>query len=392
MRLSPIQTGIKPNGSQGDLYVIDGKEFWLPHQVVHNPHTRTPGGNDEPWDVGSTYKGPEMSLFAFVYDGQTFHLLMDEHSSFIRDDDGYYNRSKGGHLIMINSSSHNDQFVSNACLVNVETKGCVLNRSCIVANSRRVGRDRNWGTSGPFKHGDKREKYDNVLLKKCEVIDSSLTKGRYVDSTFNKSALEGSSGDNVVTNTNTVESTIQGQRITLDGLRTDTIDVSSQGEIVIKGIGLLAHQDWRFPSIYVTNRFAFTEIDHVTRQDRAIKMVRTSPSEVELRIHFFRDGVKLALDTPRHTVEELLRDALDEDKAKKPVTLTSDRPFGYAPVFPSPMFAPPKPGETIKNIALNYLVEQVFSRLGMIQLLDEVEQTAENLKPNKRYEFENFYD
>lgn len=395
MRLTPIKTGIRPNGPQGDVYSVDGREFWIPHQVLHNQHTQKKQSGDAPWDFSSSYEGPDMSLFVFTYDGQTFYILMDEHSSFVRDDDVYYSHTKGGALLMINSSSHNDQFINSNVLVNVDTVQSTFNKSVIVVNSRSVGRDNTWGSGGPFRLGDKREKYENVRLLRTDVIDSELTKGSYVDSSFAKSAITSGSNTNEVKSTNLTDSRIHGARLTLGGLRGEGLDIHSSGDITLKGISLLLKQTWRFSSIYVTNRFAFTEIDYLTARDCGIKMVRVNPTEVEVRVHEWKDGFSLKLDAARPTIEEALRKAIEEDKGKKDAPIPINGPgFGYA--FPgaySPgRFGQPNPGETIQQVALQYLVDQVSSRLGMIQLLDEVEETAKCLNPNKSYEGDNFYD
>lgn len=395
MRLTPIKTGIRPNGPQGDLYSVDGREFWIPHQVLHNQHTQKKQSGDAPWDFSSSYEGPDMSLFVFTYDGQTFYVLMDENSSFVRDDDIYYNHTKGGALLMINSSSHNDQFVNSNVLVNVDSVQSTLNKSIIVVNSRSIGRDNTWGSGGPFRIGDKREKYEQVRLLRTDVIDSELSKGRYVDSSFSKSSVTSSGKDNEVKSTNLTESRIHGARLTLKGLRGEGLDVHSSGDITLKGISLLLKQTWRFSSVYVTNRFAFTEIDYLTARDCGIKMVRINPTEVEVRVHEWKDGFSLKLDATRPTIEEALRKAIEEDKNKKEVPVPAVTPgfgFGFPGGYAPARFGPPNPGETIQQVALQYLVDQVSSRLGMIQLLDEVEETAKCLNPNKSYEGDNFYE
>lgn len=398
MQLTPIRTGIRPNGSQGDVYSVDGREFWIPHQVLHNQHTQKNLSGDAPWDIGTNYVGPEMSLFVFTYDGQTFYVLMDEHSSFVRDDDIYYNHSKGGSLMLINSSSHNDQFINSCVLVNVDSVHSTLNKSSIIVNSRSVGRDNNWGSGGAFNVGDKREKYEHVRLLRTDVIDSELSKGRYIDSSFAKSSITSTGHDNQATSTNLTDSRIRGARIELSGLRGESLDIHSGGDVTLKGISLLLKQQWRFPSVYVTNRFAFTEIDYLTARDCGIKMVRISPTEVEVRVHEWKDGFSLKLDAPRHVVEEALRKAVEEDKGRKDVPVPVPVPggpgygFGFPGGYSPGRFGPPSPGETIHTVAMQYLVDQVTSRLGMIQLLDEVEETAKCLDPNKGYESHNFYD
>ena len=398
MRLTPIKTGIRPNGPQGDLYSVDGREFWIPHQVLHNQHTqKKPTASDAPWDFSSSYEAPEMSLFVFTYDGQTFYVLMDDNSSFVRDDDIYYHHTKGGALLMINSSSHNDQFINSNVLVNVDSVQGTLNKSMIVVNSRSVGRDTSWGSGGPFRLGDKREKYEHVRLLRTDVIDSEVSKGSYVDSSFAKSSITSGGKSNEVKSTNLTESRIHGARLELRGLRGEGLDVHSSGDITLKGISLLMKQTWRFSSIYVTNRFAFTEIDYLTARDCGIKMVRINPTEVEVRVHEWKDGFSLKLDATRPTIEEALRRAIEEDKGKKDVPVPALTPgFGFGAPFPGAYnpgrFGQPNPGETIQQVALQYLVDQVSSRLGMIQLMDEVEETAKCLNPNKSYEGDNFYD
>lgn len=396
MRLTPIKTGIRPNGPQGDLYSVDGREFWIPHQVLHNQHTQRKQANDDaPWDFSSNYEGPEMSLFVFTYDAQTFYVLMDEHSSFVRDDDVYYNHTKGGALLLINSSSYNDQFINSNVLVNVDSSQSTLNRSTIIVNSRSVGRDTSWGSGGPFRLGDKREKYEHVRLLRTDVIDSELSKGRYIDSSFAKSAVTSSGKDNFVKATNLTESRIHGSKLDLIGLRGEGLDIHSPGDVTLKGISLLLKQTWRFSSVYITNRFAFTEIDYLTARDCGIKMVRISPTEVEVRVHEWKDGIILKLDATRPTIEESLRKAIEEDKGKKDAPIVTNQPgfgFAYQGAFAPARFGPPSPGETIQQVALEYLVTQVSSRLGMIQLLDEVEETAKCLNPNKAYDGDNFYD
>ena len=392
VRISPIKTGIKPSGGSGDIYVVDGMEFWLPHHVVYNQHTRR-SRSDEPWEDSSTFQGPEMSLFAFTYDGSTFYLLMDEHSTFTRNDDAYYNRSKGGHLIMLNSSSLNDQFIGGATLVNVESENNVLNRSSIVNNSASVGRERGWGASREFQLGDKRQKYEKVRLRKTDVIDSDLSGGRYIDCNFTKiSLVGGGTAENLVSGSSLSESRIYGSKITIENVRGETLNIHADGEILIKGISHLVNQDWNFPSIYITNRFAFTEIDYVTRADRGIRLIRLNKKEVGLNLLYWKSSTKLAIDANRQVIEETLRGELEKDKEKKDTPPPLNGPFGYIPAFPPSPFSPPKPGESIRNFVMQYLVDQVFSRLGMIQMLDEVEETAKELHGDKSDSLYNLYE
>jgi hypothetical protein len=367
-------------------------EFWLPHHVVYNQHTRR-SRSDEPWEDSSTFQGPEMSLFAFTYDGSTFYLLMDEHSTFTRNDDAYYNRSKGGHLIMLNSSSLNDQFIGGATLVNVESENNVLNRSSIVNNSASVGRERGWGASREFQLGDKRQKYEKVRLRKTDVIDSDLSGGRYIDCNFTKiSLVGGGTAENLVSGSSLSESRIYGSKITIENVRGETLNIHADGEILIKGISHLVNQDWNFPSIYITNRFAFTEIDYVTRADRGIRLIRLNKKEVGLNLLYWKSSTKLAIDANRQVIEETLRGELEKDKEKKDTPPPLNGPFGYIPAFPPSPFSPPKPGESIRNFVMQYLVDQVFSRLGMIQMLDEVEETAKELHGDKSDSLYNLYE
>jgi len=394
MRISPIATGLKPTGGSGDVYVYEGKEFYLPNHLMYNPHTRNGFDADEPWVARTTYKAPEMSLFVFVYDNETFHILMDDHSSFTRDAEGYYPRTKSGQLIMINSTSRNDQFVNQAVLANVESENNILNQSHLIVNSNRVGPERGWGGSGPFKLGSKRQKYSDLRLKKVDAIDSQLTRGRYFSCNFTSSAIDGSSTqESDLSHTYLTETRIKGGRITLTGLNGEKVDISAVGDVLVKGVGRMEGQQWSFPSVHVTNRFAFTEIDYTARNDRGIKMVRVDEKNVELAVNFWGEHLKLAIDTPRHTVEVVVRDSLREDKDKKAEPLPFQGPFGggYMGPFQSQLgsrgFAGEKPGETIRNFMETYIVDQVVSRLAMIQLLDEVEATAKDLAGRRGGEY-----
>lgn len=382
MSISPIATGLKPTGPSGDLYVHEGKEFYLPHHLLYNAHTRNGVDHNEPWIQTTSYKSPEMSLFAFVYDNATFYLLMDENSSFIRDAESYYSRTRGGQLIMINSTSHNDQFIGANVLANVESSNNLLNQSHIIVNSNRIGPERGWGGTVAFKVGDTRQKYSDLRLKKTDVVDSSLTRGQYFSCNFTKSCITGSSTfESQVKNSYLTECRIRGSRVKLKNLTGETLDFTAEGEILVKGVGRLNNHHWSFPSIHVTNRFAFTEIDYVTRHDHGIKMVRISETEVEISLQRWKEGIKLAIDAPRHTVEAVIRDGLKDGKDKKLEPAQFSGGFG---TFPYQSLSPvgyrgEKPGESIRNYMDSYIVDQVVSRLGMIQMLDEVEKTAKAL-------------
>lgn len=398
MSISPVATGLKPTGSSGDTYTHDGKEFWLPGHLLYNAHTRQGVLEDEPWIRTSSYQGPEMSLFAFVYDNDTFWLLMDENSTFIRDADSFYCRTKGGHLIMINSASHNDQFIGNNVLVNVESHDNILNQTNIIVNSARVGQERGWGDSSPFKVGSKRQVYKHLRMKKVDAIDSELTRGRYFSSNFTKSTVEGTGTyESSVESTFLTECRIRGSRVLLTGLTGEALNFDAEGEILVKGVGNLKHQHWSFPSIHVTNRFAFTEIDHITRHDRGIKMVRISPTEVEVGLAMWKDGVKVTINAPRFTVENAILDGLRDSRDKKPEPAPAPvGPFGaYIPPYQSlgpRSYYGEKPGETIRNFMDNYIVDQVVSRLGVIQMLDEVESTAKDLDRTHPHDHINFLE
>lgn len=397
MNISPVATGLKPTGPCGDMYVHEGKEFHLPGHLLFNPHTRTGVDENEPWIRTTSYQGPEMSLFAFVYDGDTFYLLMDEHSSFTRDTQSYYGRSKGGMLIMINSVSNNDQFIGHNVLVNVESEDGTYNQSSIIVSSSRVGPIRGWGESSAFKVGSKREKYSNIRLKKVDVVDTALSRGRYYSCNFTKCHIRGTgTTENDITNSYLTECRIKGSRVTLVNLSGESLDFSAEGEILIKNVGKLKDQQWSFPSIHVTNRFAFTEIDYLTRHDRAIKMVRISPTEVELSLTLWKDNVKVAIDTPRYTVESIVREGLREDKDKKTEPAQFLSPF-VSPTYNGP-FQPlgyrglDRPTDGIRGYMEGYIVDQVVSRLGVIQMLDEVEKAAQDITYGRTQDYINFLE
>ena len=395
MRINPIATGLKPTGGSGDLYVHEGKEFYLPHQLRFNNFTHNGIVENEPWIQTSNFNGPEMSLFAFVYDSETFYLLMDEHSSFTRDAENYYPRMKGGQLVMINSSSNNDLFTGHNVLANVESEDNSLNKSNIVVISARIGRERGWGASTQFKLGAKREKYSELRLKQVDVLDSELSRGRYYSSNFTKSSITGTgTAENDIVHTYLTECEIKGSRVTLANLTGEDLTLRADGEVLVKGVNRLANQQWSFPSIHVTNRFAFTEIDHINRLDRAIKMVRISPTEVEIAIELWKDGVKLAIDSPRPTIETVIRNGLRAGKDKKPeITQPGFPPFGgYQGPFQPLGYRHDKPGETISSFMESYIVETVISRLGMIQLLDEVEECASDLIRARNTDHINFLE
>lgn len=395
LRINPVATGLKPTGGSGDLYVYQGKEFYLPHQLKYNAFTKNGVEEAEPWVQTSSYQGPEMSLFAFVYDNETFYLLMDEHSSFTRDAEGYYPRMKGGQLVLINSSSNNDLFVGHNVLANVVSENNSLNKSNIIVTSARVGRQRGWGPSSPFKPGSKRDKYSELRLKQVDVIDSELSRGRYFSSNFTKTSIAGNGqGENDISHSYLTECDIKGSKVTLANLTGEDLNLRADGEVLIKGVSSLSNQHWSFPSIHVTNRFAFTEIDHVNRHDRAIKMVRISPTEVEIAVALWKGGVKLAIDAPRQTVESVIRAELREGKDKKPEP--TQMGFGAFGGFNGPFqplgYRNDKPGETISNFMESYIVETVVSRLAMILMLDEVEECAEDLKRSRNTDYINFLE
>lgn len=395
MNIAPIVTGLKATGSSGDVYVHDGKEFWLPGHLLYNAHTRSGENPNEPWIQTTSYKSPEMSLFAFVYDNVTFYLLMDEHSSFSRDAECYYPRTPGGHLIMINSTSHNDHFINSVVLANVESSNNTLNQSHIIVNSSRIGPQRGWGGSSPFKVGDSRQKYSDLRLKKTDVIDSSLTRGQYYSCNFTNSCVTGTNTyENHIKNTYLTECRIRGSRVKLKNLTGEALDFNAEGEVLVKGVGRLNNHQWHFPSIHVTNRFAFTEIDYVTRHDHGIKMVRTTETEVEIALQRWKEGIKVAIDAPRHTVELAIRDGLKEGKEKKLEPAQFSGGFGSFPYQPlgSLSYRGEKPGDGIRNYMDSYIVDQVVSRLGMIQMLDEVEKTAKELNYGRNDDDMSFLD
>lgn len=395
LRINPVVTGLKPTGGSGDLYVHEGKEFYLPHHLLHNAFTRNGFEENEPWVQTTNYSGPEMSLFAFVYDNETFYLLMDEHSSFTRDAEGYYPRMNGGQLVLINSSSANDLFTGQSVLANVASENNSLNKSSIIVTAARVGRQRGWGVSSPFKQGAKREKYSGLRLKQVDVVDSELSRGRYYSSNFTKTSVIGTGpSENDVIHTYLTECDIKGSKVILANLTGEDLSLRAEGEVLVKGVSRLSNQQWSFPSIHVTNRFAFTEIDHINRHDRAIKMVRINPTEVELTLDLWKDGVKLAIDAPRFTVESIIREGLRANKDKKSEPATPGiSPFGgYQSPFQPLGYRHDKPGETISNFMESYIVESVISRLGMIQLLNEVEECASELSRTRNGDYINFLD
>lgn len=395
LRINPIATGLKPTGGSGELYVHEGKEFYLPHQLKYNSFTQNGVDELEPWVQTTNYQGPEMSLFAFVYDNETFYLLMDEHSSFTRDAETYYPRMKGGQLVLINSSSSNDLFTGHNVLANVVSENNTLSKSNIVVTAARVGRQRNWGVSSPFKLGAKRDKYSELRLKQVDVIDSELSRGRYFSSNFTKTSIAGNGqGENDISHTYLTECDIKGSKVTLANLTGEELTIRAEGEVLVKGVSSLSNQQWSFPSIHVTNRFAFTEIDHVNRHDRAIKMVRISPTEVEIAVALWKGGVKLAIAAPRQTVESVIRAELREDKDKKPEpTQMGFSAFGgFNGPFQPLGYRNDKPGETISNFMESYIVETVVSRLAMILMLDEVEECAEDLKRSRNTDYINFLE
>jgi len=406
-RIGPVATGLKPTGPGGEVYVYEDQHFQLPHQVLYNEYTRTQSTN-APWEDPTNFDFPEMSLFIFSFSGVKYHLLMDDRSSFVLSDDFYFRTARGGNLIMINAASMDNHFLGDCSLVNVAVKNTVLNKSHLVIVSGDVGASNGWGPSGPHRPGiSKRQEYDNLYLLACSVVDSILSGGRYSNSHITKSTVGGLKPSNPspvkVTNSYLTQCVINGGKVSVSKLTAEKFVAETEKDILIRGVGGLNGQHWRVPSIHVTNRFAFTQLDYLSRHDRALMMIRTSPTEVYLttdRWSLPAEKKPLPIDSPRHVIEEQLQELLGE-KGKgvlKPFGLIpgpGPGPLGYTPPWERPGF----PGygghqgtETVKGQILQYLVDQVVSRLKMIVLLDEVEDVAEEMGISSEGESSSFFE
>lgn len=393
MRLSPKVTGIKPNGSSGDMYVVDDRQFYIPHPVRYNPQTIKGEPHSDPWDQQSTYQGPEMSLFVFVYNQVTHYLLMDEHSSFYRESTGYFiSGVPNSQLLMINSSSRDDEFLYNNALVNVETEGCVLNKSEIICNVGHPGRDTGWGSSGPFRMGQKRPHYENIRLKNSSVLDSGISGGGYSNSHIVRSTVECAGSGVTITDCSLDNTLLSANNIKVKGCRFDKSEIRMDGKLFIKGISSLNGVVWNYEGAMITNRFDFTEIDFIHRMDNAIKMMRVNEDEFSLGVQW-GDNVKLSLTATRMEIEEAIKElSLGSSGKKKPGPVT---PPGFAqPYFGSAMtpWSPvTRPAESIKSQLLQYATDQIVSRLSIIHMLDEINAISDDLNRH-RSEYVNFHE
>ena len=392
MRLSPKETGIKPNGPNGDVYVAEGREFYIPHQVRYNAQTLT-GNNihEDPWDRQSTYQGPEMSLFVFVYNSVTHYLLMDEHSSFYRESTGYFiSRVPNSQLLMINSSSRDDEFLHNNALVNVETKDCVFNKSEVITNVATPGRETGWGSSGAFHLGQKRPAYENLRLKDSTILDSMVCGGSYNQTHITRSSVE-QAGTSISIKSSSLDNTcLAANHIDVQGVRFDKANIRIAGRLDIKGISALTGVDWSYEGAYITNRFDFTEIDFIHRMDNAIKMMRINEDEFSLGVQW-GDNIKLSLTATRTEIEEAIKELSLSARGKKKLTPSPTAYPGQYFGSVTPWAGSMKPAESIKNHLLQYATDQILSRLGMVQMLDEIYAISQDLN-RQSSNYINFYE
>lgn len=363
--VSPIAVGLK---SQGGYIAVDGVTAYLPY-----PNHRYEDLTFSAYYIGGNNNRNHDTL-----------VLLDEFSTLTIDRSGphgfgrMHNRRPSS-VIMVNSSSKNDSYYGENFLINVDSEENSLNDTRLEAKGSVQGYSWEYGGNDESdyaeehgSHKDKfvtgqslRHRYVNSQFKKSTCIDSKLAEGYYSHCIIFRSTIKASGRCNL-TRTEVKKSEVQGSDITLVSCNFMGCTINCEGSIYANS-QRLRRESFNTTSLCLRNKFCQMEITLPRYND--LKMIRISENEVELVNSAMRSNFKVALNAVPYKIREHVV-----------AFLKTTGPYGESGDVPN----------AFMDSMIEYVVDSVVSRLGMIAMLDAAQQATRALV-KEEYTYDNPY-
>lgn len=352
--LVPIAVGLK---SQGGYIAVDGVTVYLPY----------PNHRYEDLTFSAYYVGGNNNR---NYDTLA---ILDEFSTLTIDRTGprgfgrMHNRRPSS-AVIVNSSSKNDSYYGENFLINVDSEENSLNDTRLEAKGWVQGYSWEYGGNEDSdyaeeygSHKDKfvtgqslRHRYVNSQFKKTTCIDSKLAEGYYSHCIMFRSTIKASGRCNL-TRSEVKKSEVQGGDITLVSCNFQGCTISCEGSIYANS-QRLKRESFNTASLCLRNKFCQTEITLPRYND--LKMIRISETECELVNSAMRGNFKIDINAVPYKIREHVV-----------AFLKATSPHGDEWGTSNPFM----------DSVIDYVVDSVVSRLGMISTLDAAYQATRAL-------------
>lgn len=315
---------------------------------------------------------PRLKAYKAEVMGREVTFLLDELSSVtITDSSESYPwgrpRSQRGDralVVLVNSTSNNDQFIGQSLLVNVESSQNVLNHATLrchndLENLDRYYPDDNLRLKNDFLVGkSRRMRVVDAQFKHQTVIDTEIDTGSYMNGLIDQVRFKSRNID--VNDCTLKKCQISGSAVKLRKCTLEECQINADGRVEIRKQRFFQKSFYPFSALYLINKFAFTEI-HLADAYQDLMLVRTGKETYEIAM----GGTVAKLTNPVNDYD--LRKAIAAVKREEQVNNWDQDPF---------------------SASLNqYVVDSIMSRLKLIAALDKAIDTAEHLTGNvDRYE------
>lgn len=365
-------------------YAVDGVEVQVPYEFRYSRQFRPIQPVDDDFGPNSNFVAPPVDVYVLQFENTKVVLFMDRNSTFIVEDrqqlKSFRRNVATNAVLLLNSHVRNTEFIGQSALVNVDVSESLINNSSVTAVNERQGKRRPWDGPSDNNHikvGDVRHRFFGVRLKQCTVLDSALAEGDYRGSHIMRSEVKGGSKKVVIIRSNIRGSEIEGTSVYIKGLSLNRSVIRSEGELLITGYtGSLDEANWNFNGIHLRNRFGYAKIDVISQRGGSVELMRSSDKEVELRFGYTSE--KFNLLTEKHRIDQVLRKLLGYEETAFPIG-----GFGFGG-----QYAPPT--ESVEASIVRYVGDTVRSRIGMIEMLDQVLRNAK-LITNERDAYDDMY-
>lgn len=190
-------------------------------------------------------------------------------------------------IILVNSTSLDDNFIGVSYLEHIESVNNLFNNSSVRAATNHQGRrEPVWDPDEydslrkieRFKVGDKRHRYRDCQFKKTTVTDSILLPGGYRNSVISNVTLA-SARRVTVDHASLSNCRVEASEIELWRTSISKCRLHADTKVIVRSIQL-NKENFYFSALYLPNKFSYMEVPVVNRAP--LKLVRVSPQEVEV--------------------------------------------------------------------------------------------------------------
>lgn len=334
-----------------------------------------------PWPT-ERFKDMRFNIYELDVKGRKLFLAMDSQSKLVIEAQPAHHHFVPGNgnlvpsaiVVMINSSSHNDFFVGESSLINVDSKNNVVNNSHLEATKKEQGN--NWrifldeiGDKDRFVAGEtQRHVYEGCRFKRSRIENSSLADGYYMETQISNAEIK-SNGRIDVRGGRVSRSRIVGSDVYLDNASVNASTIDCSGAVRVNRISLNT-EHFRTTGLNLNNKFAYATITAPHYSD--LRLVRVSLNEFELG-----DGIQrttLNIKDGPGKISEKIETLFNRMKGRQSDDGDRGRFDREAP-------------DTFTRSILRYIMDSVLSRLRVIEMIDSAQSTLESVStPSNRYD------